>query len=341
MPARKRTALAFGVLMLSASAVVSGPSSAQQQKTGQQPTAATEYRPPTIKLESDAQVVTLCPEAESMANPRVRLRAAGFSPDGNPLRYRWQTSGGRIEGQGEEVIWDLTGVAPGVYNAGVVLESTPPGSADPLCTAFTSTKVIVRNCPPPRPLCPNVVMSCPDVQQAGSPITFTASISGGTAGVTPTYNWRVSAGQILSGQGTPTITVDTAGLGGQPITATVEVMGYNLECRASCQSAVPAPPVPTKDEFGEIARDDEKARLDQFAIELQNSPGAQGYIIAYGGARSRYGTGRQRADRARDYLVSTRGIDASRIVTIDGGTRPSASTELWIVPPGATPPRPR
>ncbi len=339
MPARKRTALVFGVLMLSASALVYGPSSAQQRTT-QQP-APTEYRPPTIKLDSDAQVVTLCPEAESMANPRVRLRATGYSPDGNPLRYRWQTSGGRIEGDGTDVVWDLTGVQPGVYNAGVTLESGPAGG-DPLCTAFTSTKVVVRNCPPPRPLCPNVVMSCPDVQQAGSPITFTASISGGTAGITPTYNWRVSAGQILSGQGTPTITVDTAGLGGQPITATLEVMGYNLECRASCQSAVPAPPQPVKaDEFGEIARDDEKARLDQFAIELQNSPGAQGYIIAYGGARSRYGTGRQRADRARDYLISTRGIEASRIVTIDGGTRPSASTELWIVPPGATPPGPR
>ena len=338
MPARKRTALAFGVLLLLASAFLYGPSRAQQ-RAAQQP--ATEYRPPTIKLDSDAQVVTLCPDAESMANPRVRLRASGFSPDGNPLRYRWQTSGGRIEGEGTDVVWDLTGVPPGVYNAGVTLESTPPGSPDPLCTAFTSTKVVVRNCPPPRPLCPNVVMSCPDVQQAGSPITFTASISGGTAGVSPVYNWRVSAGTILSGQGTQTITVDTAGLGGQPITATLEVAGYNLECRASCQSAVPAPPKPTKaDEFGEIARDDEKARLDQFAIELQNSPGAQGYVISYGGARSRYGTGRQRADRARDYLVTTRGIDASRVVTVDGGTRDSASTQLWIVPPGATPPRP-
>jgi hypothetical protein len=338
MLSRKRPAAVLCALLLAA-AGLAYTSSHASQRTSQQP-APPQNQPPTITLDADTQVVTLCPDAESMSNPRVRLRAAGFSPDGNPLRYRWQTSGGRIEGEGTDVVWDLTGVQPGVYNAAVTLESGPPGS-DPLCTAFTSTKVVVRTCPPPRPICPNVVMSCPDVQQAGSPITFTASISGGTPGVTPVYNWRISAGTILSGQGSPTITVDTAGLGGQPITATVDVAGYNLECRASCQSAVPAPPNPTKaDEFGEISRDDEKARLDQFAIELQNSPGAQGYVISYGGARSRYGSGRQRADRARDYLVTTRGIDASRIITVDGGTRDAASTQLWIVPPGATPPQP-
>src|SRR5438270_225240 len=82
---------------------------------------------------------------------------------------------------------------------------------------------------PPRPVCPNVAIYCPDVQQAGAPITFTASVSGGTPGITPVYNWKISAGTILSGQGTPTITVDTAGLAGQPISAVVEVAGYNLE----------------------------------------------------------------------------------------------------------------
>ena len=101
------------------------------------------------------------------------------------------------------------------------------------------------------------------------------------------------------------------------------------------------PPNPTKfDEIGEIQRDDEKARFDVFAIELQNSPGAQGYIIGYGGSNKRFGTGAQRAQRARDYVVTTRGIDASRIVTLDGGTRTTGSTQLWLVPPGATPPRP-
>ena len=338
----KRTAAVLGVLLLAVAAFVATSSRAAYKGKGPQQTAtpAPQYQPPTIKLDQDAQVVTLCPEAESTANPRVRLKATGFSPEGKPLRYKWTVSGGRLNSyDGTDVVWDLSDAQPGVYNASVTLESGPEGN--PLCTAFTSTKIVVRNCPPPRPVCPNVSIYCPDVQQAGTPITFTASVSGGTPGVTPVYNWVVSAGKILSGQGTSTITVDTAGLAGQPITATVEVAGYNLECRAQCQAAVPAPPNPTKfDEIGEVARDDEKARLDVFAIELQNSPGAQGYIIGYGGSGKRAVTGQKRAQNARDYVVTTRGIDSSRIVILDGGKRTTGSLQLWLVPPGATPPRP-
>jgi hypothetical protein len=340
MPSRKRTAAVLCVLLfaVAAFAYTSSQASRKKSQAQQQPTAP-QNQPPTITLDSDAQVVTLCPDAESTANPRVHLKARGISPEGKPLRYKWTVSGGRLDGDGTDVVWDLADAPPGVYSAAVTVESGPVDN--PLCTAFTSTKVVVRTCPPPRPVCPNVTINCPDVQQAGTPITFTASVSGGTAGITPVYNWTVSAGQILSGQGTPTITVDTAGLAGRPITATVSVAGYNLDCRASCQAAVPSPPNPTKfDEIGEIQRDDEKARFDVFAIELQNSPGAQGYIIAYGGRNKRSGTGRQRAERARDYLVGTRGIDAGRIVVVDGGARDTGSTQLWIVPPGATPPHP-
>src|SRR5215207_4900322 len=339
MPSGKRIAAVLGVLLLAAMGLVFTSSRAPKKGPQQSATPAPQYQPPTIKLDADAQVVTLCPDAESMANPRVRLKAQGYSPEGKPLRYRWTVSGGRLEGDGTDVVWDLSDAQPGVYNASVTAESGPVDN--PLCTAFTSTKVVVRNCPPPRPVCPNVAIYCPDVQQAGTPITFTASVSGGTPGVTPTYNWVVSAGTILSGQGTATITVDTAGLAGQPVTATVEVAGYNLQCRAQCQASLPASPNPTKfDEIGEVARDDEKARLDVFTIELQNSPGAQGYIIGYGGSGRRAVSGRQRAQNARDYVVTTRGIDASRIVILDGGQRTTGSLQLWLVPPGATPPRP-
>lgn len=326
-------ALVFALFVFSLGAVQAAQNN-RQQPTPEPP------RPPTLSLQSDSEVVTLCPDDEQVATPRVRLKAVGHSPDGNPLRYRWNVSGGRLDGDGTDVVWDLTNAAPGVYTATVTLETGPSG--DPLCTAFTSTRVVVRNCPPARPFCPNISMYCPDVTKAGSPVTFTANISGGTAGVTPVYNWRVSAGAISSGQGTSTITVDTTGLGGQPITATLEVEGYNLVCRATCQSSVPAPILPRKSSvIGEVKRDEEKAMLDLFAIELQNEPGSQGYIIGYGGRSSKFANGRQRAERSREYLVATRGIDASRIVVVDGGSADSGSTELWIVPAGATPPRTR
>jgi hypothetical protein len=89
------------------------------------------------------------------------------------------------------------------------------------------------------------------------------------------------------------------------------------------------------DEYGNIKFNDEKARLDNYAIQLQNQPGAQGYILAYGSCA---GEAEARAQRAKDYLVNTRGIDAGRLVTVDGGCRSDLSVELWIVPTGATPP---
>ena len=92
------------------------------------------------------------------------------------------------------------------------------------------------------------------------------------------------------------------------------------------------------DEYGNIRFNDEKARLDNYAIPLQNDPGAQGYIIAYGGRRGVAGEAQARADRAKNYLVNTRGIDAGRLVTVDGGYREDLTVELWIVPTGATAP---
>ncbi|HST51145.1 MAG TPA: hypothetical protein VLJ61_10860, partial [Pyrinomonadaceae bacterium] len=46
----------------------------------------------------------------------------------------------------------------------------------------------------------------------------------------------------------------------------------------------------------------------------------------------------RRCDRAKDYLVTTRGIDASRVVTVDGGYKEDLTVELWVVPSGAAPP---
>lgn len=93
------------------------------------------------------------------------------------------------------------------------------------------------------------------------------------------------------------------------------------------------------DAYGSLAFRDEKARLSAFAIELDNNPGAQGYIIAYAGRHRRNRTVRS-LKMAKDYLIKQRGIDAGRVVTIDGGYHQKQSVELWIVPTGAEPPKP-
>ena len=169
-------------------------------------------------------------------------------------------------------------------------------------------------------------------------MTFTANVG---PGVPPAsgYNWSVSAGTITSGQGTTSITVSTTkDDSGKSITATVEVTGLDPSCgkTASCTTGLPPRPVPRKfDEYGNIRFNDEKARLDNFAVQLQNEPGAQGYIIGYGSCGAE---GRERAERAKGYLVNTRGIDAGRLVVVDGGCMPTLKVELWIRPSGASEP---
>jgi len=262
---------------------------------------------------------------------QVQLTANAVDPDNDTLLYTWSVTGGTITGEGRTVTWDLTGAQPGSYTATVTVDD---GNGHKVPASTTVTVAVFGCAPPP---CPAITVSCPDAVDQGATITFTASLQGG--GGTPTYNWSVSAGTIASGQGTTTITVDTAGLGGQTVTATVDVGGLDPACSktASCSTQVrPPAPVCTKfDEYGNIRFNDEKARLDNFAVQLQNQPGSTGYYIVYGSCA---GEGQARADRAKNYLVSNRGIDAARIVVIDGGCRAEFGVELWVCPQGATAP---
>jgi hypothetical protein len=198
--------------------------------------------------------------------------------------------------------------------------------------------------------CPYPVnVSAPANVSDGDIVTFTSDV--GYAGQSAlNYTWTVSppAARILSGAGTPTITVDTTSLGDRRVTAilVVDDGSGDRNCRQTAQAATGVlarrlPEGPRKfDEFPSVAFDDDKARLDNLAIELQNNPGATGYVIGYAGRRSRAGVGDQMGTRAIDYLVNYRGISRSRLVYMNGGYREDVTYELWLVPQGAEPPRP-
>jgi hypothetical protein len=199
--------------------------------------------------------------------------------------------------------------------------------------------------------CPYPVnISAPATASEGSIVTFSSDVAyAGPSALT--YTWTISppSARIVSGAGTPTITVDSTGIGRQRLTAilVVDDGSGDRACRqraaaSTIISSTPLPPVgPHRfDEFPSIAFDDDKARLDNLAIELQNNPGSTGYIIVYGGRTSRADTADRLGARAGEYLVQTRGIDASRVVVVNGGYRDTSSFELWLVPQGAPPPTP-
>lgn len=91
------------------------------------------------------------------------------------------------------------------------------------------------------------------------------------------------------------------------------------------------------DEFGDLMSSDIMARLDNFAIELQNQPPVRGFIIIYRTRRDLPGLNHSLAMRMKDYLVNQRGIDHDRVVNVDGGVAENLVQELWLVPPGAAP----
>jgi hypothetical protein len=214
--------------------------------------------------------------------------------------------------------------------------SHPSPTPNPMPTPTTPTPVLVPTSLPTPSACPTLSVSCPADVEQGAPIRFKATASS-TANLS--YNWSLSAGAVSGGQGTPSLTVNTDGLGGQAVTATVEFHGPDISCSGtvSCTTGIrpPGPQALKFDEYGNIHFDDEKARLDNYAIQLQNYPDAEGYVIAYGVCE---GEAQQRADRAKDYLVNTRVIDAGRVVTVDGGCRDDLLVDLWVVPAGATAP---
>jgi hypothetical protein len=97
---------------------------------------------------------------------------------------------------------------------------------------------------------------------------------------------------------------------------------------------------PVFDQYGDVAFDYEKPRLDNFAAQLNYFSDSVGYIIVYPGPHTSSVKALSRARRARSYLVGVRRVNANRIGIIEGGRRYTFTTELYILPRTAPTPRP-
>jgi len=262
---------------------------------------------------------------------------------------------GRPEGKTPTNDWRSWNLEPGIHTIVIILPDGGRWTREISLEAGRIKCVTLNYRPglplPPPPCSISLNLSAPSSVSEGEIITYTADVSSkGTASLK--YSWTINPANatILSGAGTPTITVDSTGLGSQHITATLVVDdgSSDVMCRQVAQASTFVPPPPSREnparEFDECCNctfDDQKARLDNLAVELQNDPSTTAYIIAYGGRGSRPGEASRLGARAVEYLTEQRGIDKSRIVVINGGYREQDCVELWIVPRGATPPQPR
>jgi hypothetical protein len=204
--------------------------------------------------------------------------------------------------------------------------------------------------PVPNSPCPFPVnLSAPASVNDGEVITYTSDVTyGGSSALNYTWTVTPATAKILSGLGTPTITVDSTGFANQSITATLVVDdgSGDAACRQSAQASTLIPPVLAResparqfDVCCSCAYDDQKARLDNLAVQLQSDPSTTAYIIAYAGRNSPSGEANRLGTRARDYLVTNRGINSPQIIVVNGGFREEDCVELWIVPSGAAPPQ--
>lgn len=164
----------------------------------------------------------------SIGNITFTVDATGSFPKDNPM-FDWTISGGKIiGGQGTPTITVATG-----ENLGQEITATVEvGGISHIslgCDKRASATVRVGEL-----FCPTLSIKCPaDILMPGQPVNLSLNISGGSPHWNPKYEWKVSDGKIISGQGTPEISVDTANLAGETITATVEVDVMRPECPKS------------------------------------------------------------------------------------------------------------
>jgi hypothetical protein len=282
--------------------------------------------------------------------PGDPVTVTGVALNLNPKRtavYSWTSSGGAVNGSSSTVA--VSNKTAGSYTVnGHVTEGPRVGqSAD--CTASYT----VRDFDPPTIGC----SANPSTVNPGDNSTITASA------VSPqnrplTYSYNATAGSI-SGV-TPSAILSTTGAAAGPITVTCGVVddtGKQATATTTVSVLAPPPPPPPpaaalpvtsslcttsfeRDKARPVRVDNEaKACLDDVTMSLQQNPNAKLALVGTEDAKeARRSKGRVAAQRAadtKDYLVTDKGIDPSRIMLYTG-TGDSQTVTTTLVPLGAT-----
>lgn len=297
-----------------------------------------ENKPPDVTaVELSKNVVTLpCPPGfrpkegqTGCGEQTVDIRTTAVDPENDVLTYNYTVSGGRIVGQGANVTWDLSGVRPGTYTVTVGVDD---GCG--VCGKTMTKTIEVKECDCEKICeCPSsITVSGGGVVRPGEELTFTANVVGGTQ-ENITYEWTVSQGRIVSGQGTPVIRVSTEGLEKTNVTARVTIGGLCPNCPNTAEetgSVGEKSGIRPFDEFGPLPNDEVRGKLDNFFVALRNDPTATGYIVIDGPKKD--------ADK-REALIRNhirfRKFDEKRITIVRGDTTATTVyTRLYVIPAG-------
>ncbi len=255
--------------------------------------------------------------------------------------YTWSVDGGTVSGVGSTGNIDTKNIAAGSYTLkGHVSEGDSAGeNAD--CTA----PYVVKAFEPPTVSC----SATPSTVVSGDPSTITA-IGASPQNRPLTYSYS-STSSTVSGTGT-TATLTTGGAAAGAINVTCNVVddkGQTASATTMVMVTVPAiaaAPLTSNlcsIQFDRDARrpnrvdNEAKACLDEVALSLQSNTDAK--IALVGNAASGEKDGKklasERATNTKAYLVSEKGIDASRI-DVYTGSQDGKTVSTTLIPTGAT-----
>jgi hypothetical protein len=299
-------------------------------------------------------VTYACAVSPATVYPGDPITVTGTAGNLNPKKaynYTWTADGGTISGNTATANIDTKTAAPGTYTAKghIVAGGNKPKPGEMADCTATYT---VKQFEPPTVSC----SASPSTVAPGDSSTITAT------GVSPqnrplTYSYSASAGSV-SGSG-PSATLSTAGAAPGTITVTCNVVDDKGQTASSTTTvtvnAPPPPPAPTTSalcsvSFERDARrparvDNEgKACLDDIALKLQSASDAKLAVVGNStsqekapakGRKTTVDFAGERAVNTKDYLVTEKGIDASRITTYTGSDDGKTVTTT-LIPAGAT-----
>jgi len=312
--------------------------------------------PPPVTLACSAS-----PDSVFPGDPVTVTATAGMlNPKLNTV-YSW--SGDGVTGNGTTATVNTGSLAPGTYTVKCGVKEGKPGKEGlkPWESADSTATFTVKKFEPPTISC----SANPSSINAGDSSTITAT------GLSPqnrplTYSYTAAAGTI-SGSGT-TGTFSSAGAPAGPIEITCNVSddkGNTGSATTTLTIVAPPPPVVQhtqalcsitfdKDKHRPLRVDNEaKACLDEVALDLQKQSDAKAVVVGDANAKEKAKTAKQsayaakhkhakvedsaaqRAVNAKEYLVTEKGIDASR-VSVATGSADEQKVEDYLVPAGAT-----
>ncbi|HWP43407.1 MAG TPA: OmpA family protein [Blastocatellia bacterium] len=319
---------------------------------------------PTCVLSASAATVNRGERLTLTSRPTT----PGYADADVTYEYRWEVrdAQGRpvtVSGTGATVDVPTGQLACGTYSVTTTVTATVPEVDCPSECVTTGQTTCTTTFEITEPPCPTVtcdISANPTTVTVGDRITLRATATGAEG---ETFTWSTTGGQLSSTTGSE-VTLDTTNVTPGSITITVNVGTTRTRCDqpcpgGSCTTTVTVNPVPEPEVVNPVSpcgpiffpfnsariNNEHKACLDEIALQLQQDPRAQVVIDGHRDSSERVGISLTRANNARDYLTTERGIDAARITVRNfsdtcphesGDPNLNRRVEFWILPERAT-----